>query len=71
MERTTTMKLSSKTALLILTVIMTIPIFKGAIARMGEYNLNLPKTVGVWTRTDSVQIIDSKWLLRIKALAIV
>ncbi len=26
---------------------------------MGEYNLNLPKTVGVWTRTDSVQIIDS------------
>lgn len=53
------MKLFAGTFLLISIAILTFPIFEGAAAQMEEYKLNLPKTIGVWTRSDSSQTIDS------------
>jgi len=54
------MKLPSKTALFLFTVIMTFSFFLGATTKMEECKINLPKTIGVWTRPDSPQIINSK-----------
>ncbi len=52
------MRLSSKTALF-LVIIMIGSLSEGAIAKMKEYTFNLPKTVGVWTRPDSAQIVGA------------
>lgn len=54
------MKSASKTALFLLTIIMTFSFFLGATKKMEEYEINLPKIIGVWTRPDSPQIINSK-----------
>ncbi len=53
------MRLSLKMAVSVLAIIMLGSLSKGAIANMKESTVNLPKTVGVWTRPDSVQIVDS------------
>jgi len=53
------MKLSLKTVFYLLTIIMTASISEGATAKMKAYKLDLPKTVGVWTRPDSARLVDS------------
>ncbi len=53
------MKLSLKTVFYFLTIIMTASISEGATAKMKAYKLDLPKTVGVWTRPDSPRLVDS------------
>ncbi len=54
----TSIRFSSKMFFFILTMIMTVSISEGATAKMETCKLNLPKTVGVWTRPDSAQQID-------------
>ncbi len=53
------MKLSLKTVFYLLTIIMIVSISEGATAKMKAYKLDLPKTVGVWTRPDSARLVDS------------
>jgi hypothetical protein len=52
-------KLSLKTAFFLLTIMMMLIIYGGATGKMNAGKLNLPKTVGVWNRPDSPQIINS------------
>ncbi len=52
------MKLTLKAASL-LAIIMTVSTSEGATAKMKAYKLDLPKTVGVWTRPDSPLLVDS------------
>jgi len=54
------MKLSLKTTIFLLTVTMTITIYGGAAGKMKAGKLNLPKTIGVWNRPESPQVITSK-----------
>jgi hypothetical protein len=54
------MRLFSKTALLMLTITVAVSIPAGASSKMIKNQVDLPKTIGVWTRQDSVQIVDSK-----------
>jgi len=49
-----------KTIFLLLTITMTTIIYGGAAGKMNAGKLNLPKTVGVWNRPDSPQVITSK-----------
>jgi hypothetical protein len=51
-------KLSLKTTVFLLTITMTIIIYGGATGKMNEGKHNLPKSVGVWNRPDSPQVID-------------
>jgi len=53
------MKLSLKTIFFFLTITMTIILFGGATGRMNAAKLNLPRTVGVWSRPDSARLINS------------
>jgi hypothetical protein len=54
------MKLSLKTTFFLLTIAMTLIIYGGATGKMNVGKINLPKTVGVWNRSDSPRIINSK-----------
>jgi hypothetical protein len=49
---------SSKALFYLLAIMIFILSFKGTSAEMTEKTVNLPKTIGVWTRTDSARIID-------------
>jgi hypothetical protein len=51
--------LSSKTALSFAAIIIILSLLEGIRAEMNEKTVNLPKTIGVWTRPDSARIIDS------------
>ncbi|MGD9241353.1 MAG: hypothetical protein PVG69_15080, partial [Desulfobacterales bacterium] len=51
--------LSSKTALSFAAIIIIVSFMEGIRAEMTEKTVNLPKTIGVWTRPDSTRIIDS------------
>jgi hypothetical protein len=51
--------LSSKTALSFAAIIIIVSLWEGIRAEMTEETVNLPKTIGVWTRPDSARIIDS------------
>lgn len=44
---------------LFLIIVMISSLFKGAAVQMKKSKINLPKTIGVWTRPDSPKIIDS------------
>jgi hypothetical protein len=50
---------SSKTLFYFLAIIIFVLSYKGITAEMIKKTVNLPKTIGVWTRTDSARIIDS------------
>ena len=50
---------SSKTLFYFLAITIFGLFFKGISAEMTQQTVNLPKTIGVWTRTDSARIIDS------------
>jgi hypothetical protein len=54
------MRLFSRAAFFLLATILLASASEGATARMTIDKINLPKTVGVWTRTDSPRLIDSK-----------
>ena len=54
------MKLSPRTALFLLAIIIIVSISEGATGRMKVCKLNLPKTIGVWTRPDSPRVINSE-----------
>ena len=54
------MKLSLKTTFVLLTITMTIVICGGASGKMNTGKLDLPKTVGVWNRSDSPRFIHSE-----------
>jgi len=54
------MKLSQKITFVLLTITMTIVICGGASGNMNADKPNLPKTVGVWNRSESPRIITSK-----------
>jgi hypothetical protein len=56
----TMMKTFPKMTFFLLTITMTIIIYGGATGKMNAGKLNPPKTVGVWNRPDSPQIINSK-----------
>ncbi len=43
-----------------LTITVTVSISAGASSKMKKNQVDLPKTIGVWTRQDSVQRVDSK-----------
>ena len=51
--------LSSKTALCFAAIIIIVSLSEGIRAEMTEKTVNLPKTIGVWTRPDSARIINS------------
>lgn len=51
--------LSSKTALCFAAIIIIVSLLEGIRAEMTEKTVNLPKTIGVWTRPDSARIINS------------
>ena len=53
-------RLPLKTFFFLLTITMIVSISEGATGRMKTCKLNLPKTIGVWTRPDSPQVINSK-----------
>ena len=47
------------TVIIFLMIIMTFSLCKGAGFQMKKCNINLPKTIAVWTRPDSPKMIDS------------
>jgi hypothetical protein len=53
------MNLSSKTVFSFVLILMIVSFLEGARAEMTENTGNLPKTLGIWTRPDSAQIVDS------------
>jgi len=53
------MKMSSRTAFFLLTIALMVSTSEGATGRMKVRKLNLPKTIGVWTRPDAPRVIDS------------
>ncbi len=53
------MRSSSKAILSFLILMMTASLVEGASDEMTENTVNLPKTIGVWTKPDSAKIIDS------------
>ena len=53
------MRLSSKRIFFILSIIMLASISEGATGSMKTCKLNLPKTIGPWSRPESPRIIDS------------
>jgi len=55
---------SSKTALFVLTIIMTLSILEGANAKMEQGKPDFPKTVGIWTRPDSPRFIDATTIFK-------
>ncbi len=50
---------SSKALLYFLAIIIFVLSFRGISAEMTKKTVNLPKTIGAWTRSDSTRIIDS------------
>ena len=54
------MKFSLKITFVLLTITMTIVIYRGASGKMNADKPNFPKTVGVWNRLESPRIINSK-----------
>jgi hypothetical protein len=54
------MKLLRKTISLLLAITMMIIIYGGATGKMDAGKLDLPKTVGAWSRPDSPRLIDSQ-----------
>jgi hypothetical protein len=56
----TQMGLSCRTAFFLLTIIMIASISEGATGRMKVGKLNLPKTIGFWSRPDSPRVINSQ-----------
>jgi len=54
------MKLSLKKTFVLVTITMTIVIWGGASGKMNADKPNLPKTVGVWNRSESPRIITTK-----------
>jgi hypothetical protein len=56
----TMMRLSLKTSFFLLTITLMVSIRGGATEKMKVDNINLPKTVGVWTRPESPRLINSK-----------
>jgi hypothetical protein len=53
------MKMSLKKTFFFLTFTMTIILFGGATGKMNAAKLNLPKTIGVWTRPESARLVNS------------
>jgi hypothetical protein len=53
------MKTSPRIAFFLLTIALMVSTSKGATGRMKVRKLNLPKTIGVWTRPDTPRVIDS------------
>ena len=51
--------LSLKTMFFFAAVMILVSNLGGADAEMAKTRINLPKTIGIWTRSDSVRIIDS------------
>jgi hypothetical protein len=49
----------SKTVFFIVTIIISIAVLEGAGAEMAETTVDLPKTLDLWTRSDSVQIVNA------------
>ncbi len=49
----------SKALFHLIAIMICVLFFKGISAEMTEKTVNLPKTIGVWTRSDSARIIDS------------
>ncbi len=60
MEKVNIIKMSSKTLVILSTVILTSLLFHGAGVGMNTSQINLPKSVGPWTRPDSARVINSK-----------
>jgi hypothetical protein len=58
-EKMIMMSLSSKPLFFFVIIMMIVLLLKGACAEMTENTVTLPKTIGAWTRPDSVRIIDS------------
>ena len=54
------LKGSSETVFFVLALIIALLFFEETFAKMKECQVSLPKTVGVWTRPDSPQRVDSK-----------
>ena len=50
---------SSKALFYFLAIMISVVSFKGTSAEMTKKTVNLPKTIGVWTRSDSTRMIDS------------
>jgi len=50
---------SSKTVISLVAIVIIISFLEGVSAEMNEKKVNLPKTIGVWTRPDSARIVDS------------
>jgi hypothetical protein len=55
----TIMSLSSKAIFYVVTIMIIVSLLEGASAEMTENPVHLPKTLEVWTRPDSAQIVDS------------
>ena len=53
------MKMSPRIAFFLLTIALMVSTSEGATGRMKVKKLNLPKTIGVWTRPDTPRVIDS------------
>jgi len=53
------MRLSSKRNIFILSIVMLASISEGATGSMKTCKLNLPESIGAWSRPESVKIIDS------------
>jgi hypothetical protein len=60
MEKVNIKKMSSKAFATLFTVILTALLFLGAGVGMNTNQINLPKSVGPWTRPDSARVINSK-----------
>lgn len=60
MRRLTMIKLNTKATFFLLSIIITSLISGGSNVQMKEYKINLPKTIGIWTLSDSVQIVTSE-----------
>lgn len=55
-----TPRTSLRTAFFLLTIPLMVSASEGAKGRMKVYKPNLPKTIGVWTRSDSLRVINSE-----------
>lgn len=60
MMNSTEMRLALKIAFFLLTIIVASSILMGKTAKMKQGKLNLPKTIGVWSRPDSPKIVHKK-----------
>lgn len=55
------MRIPTRTvSFLIFTLILTSALLKGEISEMKTHTIDLPKTTGAWTRTDSPRIVTSQ-----------